>query len=82
MLVPEYRILMPDVVHALCKKHNVLLIATRYSCAMLACEHDGVRPDVVLIDRILSGGRVFFPRPRPSLSLRVFLLMTHPHRVS
>ncbi|KAJ7462843.1 hypothetical protein FB451DRAFT_1370807 [Mycena latifolia] len=35
MLVPECRILVPDVVHALCKKHNVLLIATRYSCASL-----------------------------------------------
>ncbi|KAF8890761.1 pyridoxal phosphate-dependent transferase [Infundibulicybe gibba] len=49
-------------VHALCKKHNVLLICDEIQTGlcrtgkMLDCEHDGVRPDMVLLGKALSGG--------------------------
>ncbi|KAJ7042983.1 ornithine-oxo-acid aminotransferase [Mycena alexandri] len=63
----EAGIVVPDSgyltqVHALCKKHNVLLICDEIQTGlcrtgkMLACEHDGVRPDVVLLGKALSGG--------------------------
>lgn len=47
---------------ALCEKHNVLLIADEVQTGLgrtgykLACEHDGVRPDVVILGKALSGG--------------------------
>ncbi|KAJ7750885.1 ornithine-oxo-acid aminotransferase [Mycena metata] len=63
----EAGIVVPDTgylaqVHALCQKHNVLLICDEIQTGlcrtgkMLACEHDGVRPDVVLLGKALSGG--------------------------
>lgn len=48
--------------HALCKKHNVLLICDEIQTGlcrtgkMLCCEHDNVRPDIVLLGKALSGG--------------------------
>ncbi|KAJ6578727.1 pyridoxal phosphate-dependent transferase [Mycena vulgaris] len=63
----EAGIAVPDAgylskVHALCKKHNVLLICDEIQTGlcrtgkMLACEYDNVRPDVVLLGKALSGG--------------------------
>ncbi|KAJ6465782.1 ornithine-oxo-acid aminotransferase [Mycena sanguinolenta] len=49
-------------VHALCKKHNVLLICDEIQTGLartgrlLACQHEDVRPDVVLLGKALSGG--------------------------
>jgi ornithine--oxo-acid transaminase len=49
-------------VQALCKAHNVLLICDEIQTGlcrtgkMLCCEHDGVRPDLVLLGKALSGG--------------------------
>jgi ornithine--oxo-acid transaminase len=46
----------------LCKKHNVLFIADEVQTGlgrtgkMLCVEHDGVRPDVVILGKALSGG--------------------------
>lgn len=62
-----HRIMVPDdgylvKVHNLCKKHNVLLICDEIQTGlcrtgtMLASEHDGVRPDVILLGKALSGG--------------------------
>lgn len=48
--------------HELCKKHNVLLIADEVQTGlartgkMLCQEHDGVRADIVLLGKALSGG--------------------------
>ncbi|KAG8746327.1 ornithine aminotransferase [Ceratobasidium sp. 414] len=63
----EAGIIVPDAgylkrVHALCKKHNVLLICDEIQTGlcrtgkMLACQHDNVRPDIVLLGKALSGG--------------------------
>lgn len=49
-------------VEALCKKHNVLLIADEIQTGlartgkMLCVDHDGVKPDIVLLGKALSGG--------------------------
>jgi len=46
----------------LCKKYNVLLIADEIQSGlartgkMLCCEHDGVRPDMIILGKALSGG--------------------------
>ncbi|MBN1184340.1 MAG: ornithine--oxo-acid transaminase [Bacteroidales bacterium] len=46
----------------LCKKNNVLFIADEVQTGlartgkMLACDHDGVRPDILILGKALSGG--------------------------
>lgn len=46
----------------LCKKHNVLFIADEIQTGiartgkMLACDHEGIRPDIVLLGKAISGG--------------------------
>lgn len=48
--------------HDICRKHNVLLIADEVQTGlgrtgrMLASEHDGVKPDMVVLGKALSGG--------------------------
>jgi len=49
-------------VQALCRKHNVLLIADEVQTGlcrtgkMLACDHDSVQPDLLVLGKALSGG--------------------------
>lgn len=46
----------------LCKKHNVLFVADEVQTGiartgrMLCCDHEGIRPDIVIIGKALSGG--------------------------
>ena len=46
----------------ICKKHNVLFIADEVQTGiartgkLLACDHEGVRPDVLILGKALSGG--------------------------
>lgn len=46
----------------LCKKHNVLFIADEVQTGiartgkMLCCDHEGVRPDIVVLGKAISGG--------------------------
>ncbi len=48
--------------HELCKAHNVLFIADEIQTGigrtgrMLCCDHEGVRPDIVILGKALSGG--------------------------
>jgi ornithine--oxo-acid transaminase len=52
-------------VSELCKKHNVLFVADEIQVGlgrtgkMFACQHEGVRPDVVILGKALGGG--FYP---------------------
>jgi len=47
---------------ALCEKHNVLFIADEVQTGiartgkLLACDHEGVRPDILILGKALSGG--------------------------
>lgn len=46
----------------LCKKHNVLFVADEIQTGlcrtgtMMCCDHDGVKPDVLILGKALSGG--------------------------
>jgi ornithine--oxo-acid transaminase len=48
--------------YALCKEHNVLFIADEVQTGiartgkLLACDHEGVRPDILILGKALSGG--------------------------
>lgn len=48
--------------HDLCKKHNVLFIADEVQTGiartgkLLCCEHENVRPDIVILGKAISGG--------------------------
>lgn len=52
-------------VAAICQHHNVLLVADEIQTGlgrtgrMFACDHEGVRPDIIIIGKALSGG--FYP---------------------
>lgn len=63
----EAGIKLPDAgylakAYALCKQHNVLFIADEIQTGiartgkLLACNHDNVRPDVLILGKALSGG--------------------------
>ena len=63
----EAGVIVPDDgyytgVRILCKEYNVLMVADEIqsglcrSGAMLACDHEKVRPDVVILGKALSGG--------------------------
>ncbi|KAG0198937.1 ornithine aminotransferase [Mortierella sp. GBA30] len=63
----EAGIMVPDngyltKVSALCKKHNVLLIADEIQTGlartgkMLCIDHDNIKPDILLLGKALSGG--------------------------
>ncbi len=47
---------------AICEKHNVLFIADEVQTGLgrtgklLACDHEGVRPDILILGKALSGG--------------------------
>lgn len=49
-------------VKALCEKHNVLLICDEIQTGiartgkLLCCEHSGIKPDMVLLGKAISGG--------------------------
>lgn len=58
----EAGVVVPDTgflssAHALCKRHNVLLIADEVQTGlartgrMLACHHDGVKPDLLVLGK-------------------------------
>ena len=46
----------------LCKKHNVLFVADEVQTGiartgkMLCCDHEGIRPDMVILGKAISGG--------------------------
>jgi len=48
--------------YELCKKHNVLFVADEVQTGlartgkMLACDHEGVRPDILVLGKAISGG--------------------------
>jgi len=63
----EAGVVVPDAgylkqCYDLCKEKNVLFIADEIQTGiartgkMLACEHDGVRPDILILGKALSGG--------------------------
>lgn len=62
-------VLPPDgylqAAHAICQRHNVLFVADEIQTGLgrtgklFACDHEGVRPDMVIIGKALGGG--FYP---------------------
>jgi ornithine--oxo-acid transaminase len=63
----EAGVVLPDDgylkgIRALCDKYNVLFIADEIQTGlartgkMLACDHEGVRPDILILGKALSGG--------------------------
>jgi ornithine--oxo-acid transaminase len=63
----EAGVIVPDkgylqACHQLCKEHNVLFIADEIQTGigrtgkMLACDHENVRPDILILGKALSGG--------------------------
>ncbi|CAN0029015.1 unnamed protein product [Ectocarpus fasciculatus] len=63
----EAGVVVPDdgymaKVHEVCRRHKVLLIADEVQTGLcragtdLACDHDGVRPDILVLGKALSGG--------------------------
>jgi ornithine--oxo-acid transaminase len=63
----EAGVFVPDAgylkkAYDLCKKHNVLFIADEVQTGiartgkMLACDHEGVRPDILILGKAVSGG--------------------------
>jgi ornithine--oxo-acid transaminase len=63
----EAGVVLPDdgyltAVRTLCTKYNVLFIADEIQTGlartgkMLACDHEGVRPDILILGKALSGG--------------------------
>jgi ornithine--oxo-acid transaminase len=54
-----------DAAAALCREHNVLLLADEIQTGLgrtgrwFACDHEGVRPDLLILGKALSGG--FYP---------------------
>jgi ornithine--oxo-acid transaminase len=63
----EAGVMVPDEgylkgIRALCNKHNILMIADEVQTGlcrtgkMLACDHEKVRPDIVILGKALSGG--------------------------
>jgi ornithine--oxo-acid transaminase len=63
----EAGVIIPDAGYLslcaeLCKKYNVLLIADEIQSGLgrtgkrLACDHDGVRPDMLILGKAISGG--------------------------
>lgn len=66
----EAGVFVPDVgylskAYALCRKNNVLFIADEVQTGigrtgrLLACDHENVRPDILILGKALSGG--FYP---------------------
>jgi ornithine--oxo-acid transaminase len=66
-------------VKALCKKHNILLIADEVQTGLgrtgykLAVNHDGCKPDIVILGKALSGG--VYPVSAVLASSEVMLLL-------
>jgi len=65
----EAGVIVPDagylsVCHSVCKQNNVLFIADEIQTGlartgkMLACDHDGVHPDILILGKALSGGMI------------------------
>ena len=60
VIVPDEGYLLQSAV--LCREANVLFIADEIQCGlgrtgrMLACDHEGVHPDVLILGKALSGG--------------------------
>ncbi len=63
----EAGVVLPDKgyftgVRALCTEYNVLMVADEIQCGlartgkMLACDHENVRPDILILGKALSGG--------------------------